>query len=142
MRLWLDWFVSPPDALYQVTCRKCEQKLIQFLPGNPGKIHGRSKRGGNMGVVTTKEYVCDLCGKEVPKGVTPHVGTLKVRKQGSRGLGREVTIVAHGPCIDQLSGTATNGHSANGRGAAKARKAPAKAKAKPKVQPKIKASIS
>ncbi len=55
-----------------------------------------------MGVIVREEYVCDYCGK----GITDSnilIGKLALRKQGARGLGREVVLTLHPVCSESLT---------------------------------------
>ena len=55
-----------------------------------------------MGVIVREEYVCDYCGK----GITDAnilMGKLALRKQGARGLGREVMLTLHPSCSESLT---------------------------------------
>ena len=55
-----------------------------------------------MGVIVREEYVCDYCGK----GITDAnilIGKLALRKQGARGLGREVVLTLHPSCSESLT---------------------------------------
>ena len=55
-----------------------------------------------MGVIVREEYVCDYCGK----GITDAnilIGKLALRKQGARGLGREVVLTLHPSCSASLT---------------------------------------
>ena len=55
-----------------------------------------------MGVIVTEEYVCDYCTKRIPNADVL-VGRLSLRKQGARGLGREVGLTLHSACLDKLT---------------------------------------
>ena len=59
-----------------------------------------------MGVIVTEEYVCDYCTKRIPDPDVL-VGRLSLRKQGARGLGREVGLTLHPACLDKLTARAT-----------------------------------
>ena len=59
-----------------------------------------------MGVIVTEEYVCDYCTKRIPD-TDVLVGRLSLRKQGARGLGREVGLTLHPACLDKLTARAT-----------------------------------
>ena len=59
-----------------------------------------------MGVIVTEEYVCDYCTKRIPN-TDVLVGRLSLRKQGARGLGREVGLTLHPACLDKLTARAT-----------------------------------
>ena len=59
-----------------------------------------------MGVIVTEEYVCDYCTKRIPD-TDVLVGRLSLRKQGARGLGREVGLTLHSACLDKLTVSAT-----------------------------------
>jgi hypothetical protein len=71
----------------------------------------RGKRGELVGVIVTEEYVCDFCSKPI---TDPEilVGRLSMRKQGARGLGREVALTLHGACLDKLTEHAGGTHPA------------------------------
>ena len=88
-----------------------------------------------MGVVVKQEYECDLCGKAIPPSEIPFVGTLNVRKLGSRGLGRKGDVAAHGGCIDRLLGSTTSGPGlTNGAAKSVRKRTRSKAAAKTKVK--------
>jgi hypothetical protein len=55
-----------------------------------------------MGLIRSKEYVCDYCGSP---GDSPEmlIGKLALRKRGARGLGREVALSLHPDCLDRLT---------------------------------------
>ena len=59
-----------------------------------------------MGVIVTEEYVCDYCTKRIPSADVL-VGRLSLRKQGARGLGREVGLTLHPKCLDKFTAKAT-----------------------------------
>ena len=59
-----------------------------------------------MGVIVTEEYVCDYCTKRIPD-TDVLVGRLSLRKQGARGLGREVGLTLHPACLGKLTARAT-----------------------------------
>jgi hypothetical protein len=59
-----------------------------------------------VGVIVTEEYVCDYCTKRIPNADVL-VGRLSLRKQGARGLGREVGLTLHPACLDRFSARAT-----------------------------------
>ena len=59
-----------------------------------------------MGVIVTEEYVCDYCTKRIPNADVL-VGRLSLRKQGARGLGREVGLTLHPACLDRFTASAT-----------------------------------
>ena len=59
-----------------------------------------------MGVIVTEEYVCDYCTKRIPNA-DALVGRLSLRKQGARGLGREVGLALHPACLDRFTAKAT-----------------------------------
>ncbi|MGH2373672.1 MAG: hypothetical protein ACRDIC_09400 [bacterium] len=54
-----------------------------------------------MGVIVRQEYVCDYCSKPITEQAGM-MGRLAVRKQGARGLGREVMLALHPSCSDKL----------------------------------------
>jgi len=59
-----------------------------------------------VGVIVTEEYVCDYCTKRIPD-TDVLVGRLSLRKQGARGLGREVGLTLHPACLDKFTARAT-----------------------------------
>jgi hypothetical protein len=59
-----------------------------------------------VGVIVTEEYVCDYCTKRIPNA-DALVGRLSLRKQGARGLGREVGLALHPACLDRFTAKAT-----------------------------------
>ena len=59
-----------------------------------------------MGVIVTEEYLCDYCTKRIPN-TDVLVGRLSLRKQGARGLGREVGLTLHSACLDKLTARPT-----------------------------------
>jgi hypothetical protein len=59
-----------------------------------------------VGVIVTEEYVCDYCTKRIPD-TDVLVGRLSLRKQGARGLGREVGLTLHPACLDKFTSRAT-----------------------------------
>jgi hypothetical protein len=56
--------------------------------------------GGPVGVIVTEEYVCDYCTKRIPNADVL-LGRLSLRKQGARGLGREVRLTLHPAMLGQ-----------------------------------------
>ena len=77
-----------------------------------------------MGVIVTEEYVCDYCTKRIPNADVL-VGRLSLRKQGARGLGREVGLTLHSACLDKLTASATGVvHTRRSRSAAQAEAEP------------------
>jgi len=79
-----------------------------------------------VGVIVTEEYVCDYCTKRIPNADVL-VGRLSLRKQGARGLGREVGLTLHPACLDKLIAAAS--------GVARTRRSrnPAQPEAKPEI---------
>ncbi len=66
-----------------------------------------------MGVIVREEYVCDYCGK----GITDSnilIGKLALRKQGARGLGREVVLTLHPVCSESAARSRRRAPSPNG----------------------------
>ena len=59
-----------------------------------------------MGVIVTEEYLCDYCTKRIPNADVL-VGRLSLRKQGARGLGREVGLTLHPACLEKFTARAT-----------------------------------
>ncbi len=55
-----------------------------------------------MGVIIREEYVCDYCGKAITDA-NILIGKLALRKQGARGLGREVVLSLHPVCSESLT---------------------------------------
>lgn len=55
-----------------------------------------------MGVIVREEYVCDYCGKAITDS-NILIGKLALRKQGARGLGREVVLTLHPVCSEGLT---------------------------------------
>lgn len=55
-----------------------------------------------MGVIVREEYVCDYCGKSISDS-NILIGKLALRKQGARGLGREVVLTLHPVCSESLT---------------------------------------
>ena len=55
-----------------------------------------------MGVIVREEYVCDYCGKAITDS-NILIGKLALRKQGARGLGREVLLTLHPVCAEALT---------------------------------------
>ena len=77
-----------------------------------------------MGVIVTEEYLCDYCTKRIPD-TDVLVGRLSLRKQGARGLGREVGLTLHPACLDKLTVSATGVvHTRRSRSAAQAEAEP------------------
>jgi hypothetical protein len=86
-----------------------------------------------VGVIVTEEYVCDYCTKRIPN-TDVLVGRLSLRKQGARGLGREVGLTLHSACLDKLTTRPSSGaHTRRSRSAAQA-------EAEPELPPEPKAS--
>src|SRR6266571_8242591 len=64
---------------------------------------GPEKREGDpVGVIIREEYVCDYCGKAITDA-NILIGKLALRKQGARGLGREVVLSLHPVCSESLT---------------------------------------
>lgn len=59
-----------------------------------------------MGVIVIEEYVCDFCGESL-KREESHVGSLTLRRQGARGLGRAFEVYLHEDCTGKLIRHAT-----------------------------------
>jgi hypothetical protein len=59
-----------------------------------------------VGVIVREEYVCDYCSKPITDG-DMLIGRLTLRKQGARGLGREVVLTLHPPCSSKLTANAS-----------------------------------
>ena len=55
-----------------------------------------------MGLIRSKEYVCDYCGSPV-NGPEMLIGRLALRKRGARGLSREIAISLHPDCLEKLT---------------------------------------
>jgi hypothetical protein len=55
-----------------------------------------------MGVIVREEYVCDFCGKPITDA-NIIIGKLALRKQGARGLGREVMLTLMPGCAEILT---------------------------------------
>ncbi len=55
-----------------------------------------------MGVIVREEYVCDYCAKAITDA-NILMGKLALRKQGARGLGREVMLTLHPSCSESLT---------------------------------------
>ena len=55
-----------------------------------------------MGVIVKEEYVCDYCAKPITDA-NILIGKLALRKQGARGLGREVMLALHPACSESLT---------------------------------------
>lgn len=55
-----------------------------------------------MGVIVKEEYVCDYCAKPITD-TNILIGKLALRKQGARGLGREVVLTLHPGCSESLT---------------------------------------
>lgn len=55
-----------------------------------------------MGVIVKEEYVCDFCAKPITDA-NILIGKLALRKQGARGLGREVVLTLHPGCSESLT---------------------------------------
>jgi hypothetical protein len=55
-----------------------------------------------VGVIVREEYVCDYCGKSITDS-NILIGKLALRKQGARGLGREVVLTLHPVCSEGLT---------------------------------------
>jgi hypothetical protein len=90
------------------------------------------KRGrGLLGVIIREEYVCDFCGKSITD-VDMLVGKLALRKQGARGLGREVSLALHPACSEKLT------ENAPGATGARQRRVEATVKPEPEVPTKSK----
>ena len=55
-----------------------------------------------MGLIRSKENVCDYCGSPVnsPEMLT---GRLALRKLGTRGLSREIALTLHPDCLEKLT---------------------------------------
>ena len=84
-----------------------------------------------MGVIVREEYVCDYCGK----GITDSnilIGKLALRKQGARGIGREVMLALHAVCSEKLTENST------GRGRARRPVMAAPRQEEPVAAPKTK----
>jgi hypothetical protein len=73
-----------------------------------------------VGVIVTEVYVCDYCTKRIPNADVL-VGRLSLRKQGARGLGREVGLMLHPACLDKFTAKASGvARTRRSRGAAQA----------------------
>ena len=79
-----------------------------------------------MGVIIREEYVCDYCSKAITDS-NILIGKLALRKQGARGLGREVVLTLHPVCAEGLTKNAPSASRAR-----RARRDPA-ANAEPEV---------
>jgi hypothetical protein len=55
-----------------------------------------------VGVIVKEEYVCDFCAKPITD-TNILIGKLALRKQGARGLGREVVLTLHPSCSESLT---------------------------------------
>jgi hypothetical protein len=55
-----------------------------------------------LGVIVKEEYVCDYCAKPITD-TNILIGKLALRKQGARGLGREVLLTLHPICSENLT---------------------------------------
>ena len=55
-----------------------------------------------MGLIRSKEHVCDFCGSPV-NGPDMLIGTLALRKRGARGVGREIALSLHPACLEKLT---------------------------------------
>ena len=55
-----------------------------------------------MGVIVKEEYVCDFCAQPITD-TNILIGKLALRKQGARGLGREVVLTLHPTCSESLT---------------------------------------
>lgn len=55
-----------------------------------------------VGIIVKEEYVCDYCAKPI-NDTNILIGKLALRKQGARGLGREVVLTLHPTCSDSLT---------------------------------------
>ena len=55
-----------------------------------------------MGLIKSKEYVCDYCGSPV-NGPEMLIGKLALRKRGARGLSREIALSLHPDCLEKLT---------------------------------------
>lgn len=59
-------------------------------------------RGIVVGVIYKEELCCDFCGKKVPESEVALLGKLSLRKQGVRGVGRQLNLVLHERCGARL----------------------------------------
>ena len=55
-----------------------------------------------MGVIVKEEYICDYCSNPITD-TNILIGKLALRKQGARGLGREVVLTLHPTCSESLT---------------------------------------
>jgi hypothetical protein len=55
-----------------------------------------------MGLIKSREYVCDYCGSPV-NGPEMLIGKLALRKRGARGLSREIALSLHPDCLEKLT---------------------------------------
>jgi hypothetical protein len=55
-----------------------------------------------VGVIVKEEYVCDYCANPITD-TNILIGKLALRKQGARGLGREVVLTLHPSCSESLT---------------------------------------
>jgi hypothetical protein len=55
-----------------------------------------------VAVITHEVWTCDFCGKPIASGKGLK-GTLTLRKQGVKGIGRRVVIALHDACNDKLT---------------------------------------
>jgi hypothetical protein len=77
--------------------------MRKSLMAEVGSKRNNRKTGEvTVGLIRSKEYVCDYCGKPV-NGPEMLVGKLALRKRGARGLSREIGLRLHPSCLERLT---------------------------------------
>ena len=84
-----------------------------------------------MGITVREEYVCDYCANPITDADVL-VGKLTMRKQGARGIGREVMLALDAVCSEKLTENST------GRGRARRPVMAAPRQEEPVAAPKTK----
>jgi len=102
-------FRWPSMRVKRPNCRQIRGSIPAFM--QPFWIEWRADRaqdqrekgeGDPVGVIVREEYVCDYCGKAITDA-NILIGKLALRKQGARGLGREVVLTLHPACSESLT---------------------------------------
>jgi hypothetical protein len=55
-----------------------------------------------VGLIRSKEYVCDYCGSPVNSSEML-IGKLALRRRGARGVSREMALSLHPDCLERLT---------------------------------------
>ena len=76
--------------------RKSDMAEVGSRPNN------RKTGEASVGLIRSKEYVCDYCGNPV-NGPEMLIGRLALRKRGARGLSREIALSLHPDCLEKLT---------------------------------------